>query len=131
MFRYLLASEGMRSERSGRAFQLFLVSLSTSGGLPVPMDGLVASNLFEALRRCLRVTDYIGWYQDRFILGAVLTALGGNELGEVSRQIEKRFIEVSWERLSVDDFNKLQLRTCPHHELEAGRVGLGSVRVKS
>lgn len=128
MFRSLLASERMRSKRSGAEFQVFLVSLSTTGGLPVSIDDDMASNLFAALRRCLRGTDYIGWYQDRLALGAVLTALGSSQLTEVSCQVEQRFIDVLSEELSVNDFNKIQFRSCQYHELEAGGVSLGAVR---
>ncbi len=131
MFRYLLASESKRSQRSGCTFQVLLVSLFAEGGLLLPLEDNVAGSLFATLRRCLRGTDYIGWYQDRLVVGAVLTALGDKQLIEVSRQVEERIIEVSWECLSVDDFNNLQLRVIQHHELVSGRVGLESMRSNS
>lgn len=125
LFRYLLASECIRSERSGSSFQLLLVMLLTSeGGVPVPMSDGVAQGLYTTLKHCLRGTDYTGWYQERMIMGAVLTTLGRNELEEVSRQVEKRFLEASQERLSGYDWNNLRVRICQQHEVEAGRVQL-------
>lgn len=125
LFRYLLASECIRSERSGSAFQLLLVMLLTSeGGVPVPMNDTVAQSLYSTLKHCLRGTDYTGWYQDRMIMGAVLTALGKNELVEISRQVEMRFLDASQERLSGHDWTNLRVRICQQHEIEAGRIQL-------
>ena len=125
LFRYLLASERIRSERSGSSFQLLLVMLLTAeGGVPVPMNDGVAQSLYATLKHCLRGTDYTGWYQDRMIMGAVLTALGKNELREISRQVEMRFLEASQERLSGHDWNNLRVRICQQHEVEAGRIRL-------
>lgn len=125
LFRYLLASECIRSERSGSSFQLLLVMLLTSEGEgAAPMSDGVAQGLYTTLKHCLRGTDYTGWYQERMIMGAVLTALGRNELEEVSRQVEKRFLEASQEHLSGYDWSNLRVRICQQHEVEAGRVHL-------
>jgi hypothetical protein len=123
LFRYLLASESVRAERSGSSFQLLLVMLLSSvDGGPIPMSDAVAKGLYASLKHCLRGTDYTGWYQDRMAMGAVLTALGRNELEEVSRQVEKRFLEASQERLSGNDWCNLRVRVCQQHEVKAGRV---------
>ena len=125
LFKYLLASERIRSERSGSSIQLLLVMLLTPDGKTLAqMDDGVAQNLYSVLKQCLRGTDYTGWYQDRFVLGAVLTAMRGLEEEEISRQVEKRFLEASQERLSESDWSKLRVRICQRTEVETGQVFL-------
>ncbi len=123
LFKYLLASERIRSEKSGSSFQLLLIMLVVpEEGTLVRMDESVAHSLFSVLRDCLRGTDYTGWYQDRFLIGAVLTAMRGREVEEISRQVERRFLEASQERLSGDDWSKLRVRICRQSEVEIGHV---------
>ncbi len=125
LFKYLLASEHIRSERSGSSFQLLLVMLLTAEGRTlVQIDDSVARSLFSVLRHCLRGTDYTGWYQDRFVIGAVLTAMKGREVEEISTQVERRFLEASQERLSGNDWSKLRVRICQPSEIETGQIFL-------
>src|SRR5207249_10194531 len=62
-FRYFLAIERKRSERSGRPFLLLLVDLKEQSGVTVRIDPMVAPKLFSALWLCLRETDCVGWYR--------------------------------------------------------------------
>ena len=123
LFKYLLASEHMRSDRSGSSFQMLLVMLVSSEGEALArIDGTVAASLFSALKHCLRGTDYTGWYQDQFVIGAVLTAMRGCEVEEVSKQVEKRFLEASRARLSENECGQLRVRVCQQSEVEAGKI---------
>lgn len=117
-FRYLLANESKRSERSGRSFHVVLVYLTAPGGSTVRMDNEMATKLLSALSCILRETDYIGWYRDDLIVGGVLTALGDIPTAEVSRQIEQRFVEVLRGGSPVGEFSRLQLRLFRSDELE-------------
>lgn len=124
-FKYLLASERVRSERSGNSFQLLLIMLMPSEGRTVnKMDAAVAASLFSVLKRCLRGTDYTGWYQDQFVIGAVLTAMRGCEVEEISRQVERRFLEASRARLSGNEWGKIRVRICQQSEVETGQIFL-------
>jgi len=123
LFKYLLSSERIRSERSGSSFQLLLVMLMTSEGRTLAqMDEAVAASLFSVLKHCLRGTDYTGWYQNQFVIGAVLTEMGGCEAEEISTQVEKRFLEASQARLSGSDWGKLRVRICQQSEVEAEQI---------
>ena len=117
-FRYLLANEGKRSERSGRSFQVLLVYLAAPSGSTIRMDNTAANKLFSSLSDILRETDYIGWYRDELIVGGVLTALGDIPTAEVSCRIEQRFVEVVRGGFSADEFSRLHLRLFRSHELE-------------
>ena len=109
-FRYLLANEGKRSNRSGRIFKVFLVYLAGPGGGAVRMDGKVTSKLLPALSGVLRETDYIGWYRDGHIVGGVLTALEDHSAEEVSCRIEQRFVGGLRGSFPVEEFSRLRVR---------------------
>ena len=98
-FRYFLASERKRSERSGCSFLLLLVDLKEQEGLSARIDSVVASNLFSNLWLCLRETDLVGWYREERVAGAVLTEIGDGRQTEVSPLIGQRVTEGLYERL--------------------------------
>jgi hypothetical protein len=89
-FRYFLAIERKRSERSGRPFLLLLVALKEQPGLEAGINPTVASDLFSSLWRCLRETDLVGWYREGRVAGAALTELGDGSRAEVPRLIGQR-----------------------------------------
>jgi hypothetical protein len=72
-FRYFLEIERKRSEISSRPFLLLLVDVKNQGGGCVDIPSATAAQLFEQLARCLRDTDFIGWYYEGRVVGAVLT----------------------------------------------------------
>jgi hypothetical protein len=117
-FRYLLESESKRSERSGRFCQILLVHWTDAQGGIVQMDSHVAKTVMAASSRSLRETDYIGWYRDGRIVGAVLTVLVQESMAQVASHLQKRLAEVLQSELSIEDSRRLQIRVCQHHELE-------------
>src|SRR5712691_10453871 len=98
-FRYLLAIERKRSERSGCPFLLLLIDLKEQGGASARLDSMVANNLFSYLWLCLRETDCVGWYHEERVAGAVLTELGDRRPTEASRLIGQRVSERLYARL--------------------------------
>jgi len=117
-FRYLLESESKRSERSGRFCQILLVYWTDAHGGIVQMDSHVAKTVMAALSRSLRETDYIGWYHDGRIVGAVLTVLVKESIAQVSSHLQKRLAEILQSELSIEANRRLQIRVHPHDELE-------------
>jgi len=72
-FRYLLAIERKRAQRSRRPFLLVLVNVkqqSETGGRIPPT---VAGRIFSTLWRCVREVDFVGWFREGRVAGAVLT----------------------------------------------------------
>lgn len=92
-FRYLRAVEQKRSKRSGSPFLVVLVDDGPSREKSrEKMDPAAADDLFRRLSGCLRQTDFVGWYEDGRVAGAVLTELGkerphGELPGLVGRRI--------------------------------------------
>ena len=118
VFRYLLESESKRSERSGRFCRILLMYWTDAQGRIVPMDSHFAKSVMAASSRSLRETDYIGWYRDGRIVGAVLTVLVQESMAQVASHLQKRLAEVLQSELSIEDSRRLQIRVCQHHELE-------------
>jgi hypothetical protein len=109
-FQYFLAIERTRSERSGRPFLLLLVDLVEQPGVSARIDPMVAPKLFSALWLCLRESDFIGWYREERVAGAVLTELGDGPATEVSCLVGQKIGRVLRERLPSDVARRLRVR---------------------
>ena len=116
--RYLLTSESKRSERSGHSFTILLIYSTDKHGLTVQMDRDVAKILVKALFCSLRETDYIGWYLEGRIVGAVLTVLAQDSAVEVSARIEQRLMDIFRVELSIEEISHLQVKVCGYQDLE-------------
>lgn len=128
-FRYLLESESKRSERSGRFCQILLVYWTDVEGRILQMDSDVTKTVMAALPRGLRETDYIGWYRDGCIVGAVLTVLVQASMGQVASHLQKRLAEVLQTELRIEKSRRLQIRVCLHDELERINLREGTFSV--
>jgi hypothetical protein len=122
-FRYFLAIERKRSERWGRPLLLLLVDLKEQPGVDVRIDPMVAPKLFSGLRPCLRETDFIGWYREERVVGAVLTELEEGSRTEVSRLVSQRVSGALCEGLPSDIARRLRLRV--HQDPEPERIDSG------
>jgi hypothetical protein len=108
-FQYFLEIERKRSERSDRPFLLMLIDFQRNRGSKPLLDIVTESNLFSILSLCLRDTDFMGWYREGRLAGAVLTQHSqpdGHDLSEVVRQrigdeLEKHFSPDLARRLQV------------------------------
>ena len=122
-FRYLLEMESKRSERSGRFCQLLLVYSADEHGRIVQMNVDVAKIVIAAASRSFRETDYIGWYRDGRIVGAVLTVLTQESMVLVPTKLQPRLVECLRAELGIEEFSRLQIQVCHSHELEAIEFG--------
>jgi hypothetical protein len=109
-FRFLLANEVKRSERSGHSFHVLLMYFAEAHRGPTRIDNQMTNTLVPILSNMLRETDYLGWYRENQILGVVLTALREKTDEEVSSRIEQRFWLRMGEKLQVKDFARLRVR---------------------
>jgi hypothetical protein len=108
-----LSIERKRSERSGRAFLLLLVDLKEQPGASLRIDPIVAGKLFSALWRCLRETDFVGWYREDRVAGAVLlTQLVDGALMEVCGLVGQRVNGQLSEGLPPDVLHRLRVTVC-------------------
>lgn len=125
-FRYLVDRESKRSERSGLLYQVLLIYRSDAQGVIVRMNSEVAKTVIATLSRCLRTTDYIGWYRADHVVGGVLTVVGRDSVADVFNRLRPRLWEILGDELGVEESGRLQIRVFQHHELERDELGAQS-----
>jgi hypothetical protein len=109
-FRHFLTIERKRAARASRSFLLLLVSLRKVPGQDLTINAKAASRLFSGLALSVREVDFIGWYRQERVAGAVLTqGLGIPEPAAV-RAIGERVTQVLGRSLSTRDAQRLQVR---------------------
>ena len=127
-FRYLLAVERERFDRSGRSFLLLLLAPAPQPGVGARIAPRVARQLFASLRSCLRETDFVGWYHDERVAGAVLTDLGERTATAVGRRVGQTIGSALRERRSSDVTHGFHVRVYEHaapgEAAPAGRFNL-------
>jgi hypothetical protein len=98
-FRHFLALERKRAEQAGRPLLLMLVSFSHLPQARGRMAPTLAARVFSGLGACVREVDFIGWYRDGQVAGAVLAQ--GDELPriELPRLIAERVTDALQRRI--------------------------------
>jgi hypothetical protein len=109
-FRHFLAIERKRAARASRSFLLLLVSLRKEPGTNVAINAKAASRLFSGLAECVREVDFIGWYREERVAGAVLTQAVGTPTPAAVRGIGERVTEVLGRSLSSSEAQRLKVR---------------------
>jgi hypothetical protein len=125
-FGCFLSIERKRCERSDRTFFLILVELTEEPGVSTRIDPRVASKLFLGLHSCLRETDFIGWYREGRIAGAVLTESPNRPRTDVSLGVGQRVSEALAACLPSHLARRLRVRVHQHPEsgrIESTRIG--------
>jgi hypothetical protein len=109
-FQHLLSVEFKRSERSRRSFLLLLVDLEEQSGTSSDIPPQIAATLFLCLARCLRETDFVGWYRQGRVVGVVLTQ-SRNVLGSaVSHVVVQKVRDALLGSIPSDVFERLKVR---------------------
>jgi hypothetical protein len=109
-FRYFLAVERKRSERSRRSFLLLLVSIKKRSGVSGPIRPAVGTSIFSGLWLGVREVDFIGWFREGRVAGAVLTQGADPIAPDVSRRISQRLTETLRGRVPANVARRLHVR---------------------
>jgi hypothetical protein len=109
-FRYFLALEQKRANRANQSCVLLLVDLKRHAETAVPMDPQIADKMFASLFRCLRETDFFGWYQDGRVAGAVLTQHESGPGAEFPRVVGDRVNQALCKSLPSEVARRVQIR---------------------
>jgi hypothetical protein len=109
-FRHFLTIERKRAARASRSFLLLLVSLRKEPGRSVTIDARAASRLFSGLALSVREVDFIGWYRQQRVAGAVLTQGLAMPEPTAVRAIGERVAQVLGQRLSRREAQRLKVR---------------------
>jgi lipopolysaccharide/colanic/teichoic acid biosynthesis glycosyltransferase len=86
VFKGVLVRERKRADRSNQPFVLLLVSANDRGG---PNSSSMWRAATEALTAAIRETDVLGWFEQRSVIGVVLTEIQALD-APVAREIEAR-----------------------------------------
>ncbi len=118
-FRYFLEIERRRSAVSRHPFLLLLVDLKKQLELSTRVDS-VAGRLFSALSTCVRETDFIGWYHDGRVAGAVLTQHADAAVRDVPDIVRQRIASALRDALSPECADHVEVRV---YQLPASAKG--------
>jgi lipopolysaccharide/colanic/teichoic acid biosynthesis glycosyltransferase len=89
LFLEMLKLEQRRTERSGRAFLLMLVS---GEDLLDDHDNQLQTQVSNAIASCVRETDVLGWYRHSSTLGLIITEIGDDPSVVVEAVVRKTSI---------------------------------------
>jgi hypothetical protein len=108
-FRHFLAVDRWRAERSSRSFFLILVTIRQSSERGGKIADATAAALFRGLDACVREVDFIGWFREGRVAGAVLPQ-GANASGTVPHLVATRLLPILKQRLPAGEAGKLRIR---------------------
>jgi hypothetical protein len=113
-FRHFLLLERDRASAGGRKCLLLLVSLRRDPDQGTrEMSRQIGSSVLTGLEESIREVDFIGWYRDRHVAGAVLTQ-GLDTPGDQMRSaIADRVKRTLSRRLPGDVASRLRVRVLP------------------
>ncbi|MGH9357003.1 MAG: hypothetical protein ACRD10_12800, partial [Terriglobia bacterium] len=79
-FARLLRLERRRAERSRRQFLVMLADLGEFLVTASEQNGAMLNKISDAILSATRETDIIGWYEQGYVLGAILTEIPPSNL---------------------------------------------------
>jgi hypothetical protein len=121
-FQYFLALEGRRTEATGQAFLLVLVDRNARDPRGQRIDPTTAARLFRGLMGCLRETDFVGWYREGHVAGAVLTEFREGLPTGIADVIRRRVLEMLDRQFPRRVAHGLQVHIYEQRELQMLRA---------
>jgi hypothetical protein len=109
-FHYFLDIERARFIRSARPCVLLRVDMKDRHGIPARLSQTVSERLFLAIAKSVRETDFMGWYEDERVAGAVLTEITEERQDESVRRTVDRIRRRFEAHLPVAVSSRLEIR---------------------
>ena len=109
-FHYFLDIERARFIRSARPCVLLRVDMKDRHGIPARLSQNLSERLFLAIAKSVRETDFIGWYEDQRVAGAVLTEIAEERQDESIRRTVDRIRRRFEAHLPVAVSSRLDIR---------------------
>jgi hypothetical protein len=109
-FRYFMDIERERSVRSERPCVLVRVDLKDSNGASAAIPETTSERLFLALNQSVRETDFLGWYEEKRVAGAVLTEIAEEQQAEGVRRAVERIRRTFEDTFPVEVSSRLDIR---------------------
>ena len=109
-FRYFLAVERARASRARRCLVLVLIAFRKQPLVSSGMSPAIAESIFSSLWASVRDVDFIGWFREELVAGAVLAQGAHPPDPEVARRIGRRLVETLRRCLPPDAAGRLHVR---------------------
>lgn len=106
-FHQFLRVERARAKRSTRSLLVLLVSVKTGSG-PVAVPASLQPGIFAGIGASVRESDFVGWYREGRVAGAVLTLDGPPPRDARTRMLGRLEVELKRQVAAVVD--QLRLR---------------------
>ena len=106
-FRWMIAIERKRTERSKSPFLLMLLEAVNEDG--TNKNGATLHRVSAALLSSSRDTDLIGWYKEGIIVGALFTGLVVNDKRAILDTFLTKVTATLREELSEEQFNQVRI----------------------
>ena len=107
-FQYLLDVERRRAEGARRPFLLMLIACG-DGKTGLASRAVRPEKVFPVVGRCVRETDFVGWYRQGSVVGATLTQ-DGKRTPRASQIVRERLVKALGSDLPADLVSQLRLR---------------------
>jgi hypothetical protein len=107
-FRHFLDVERARAARAKRSLRLLLVNLAVDGGKPERIPPALSGRIFEGLWAACRETDFVGWYHEERVAGAVLAERTDVDAATAAA-IRKRVGEVLQQKMPTRAVSRLRV----------------------
>jgi hypothetical protein len=109
-FRYFLEVERKRSARTGCPLLLLLVDLKGKRRSSEAFSEATATSLFSAMLEGVRETDFVGWYHEGSVAGAVLIQRKDASATDATELLRDRILRTIGERLPGPISKRLHVR---------------------
>ena len=107
-FRHFLAVDKSRAQRLRRFLYMAMIAVRGREGQTPNLTDATAAAVFRGLGGSLREGDYVGWYKEGQVAGAVL-AQGFHSAGNISGAIEERLLAALKKELTDDQLAGLRV----------------------
>lgn len=105
-FNRMLRLEEKRTERSRKPFLLMLLNVSRLSKVHQKSD--VLCKIEKVMASCLRETDIMGWYEERAIIGIILTEMSSLS-EEVAEKLLSRLKEILCQTMEPTAVNEIEI----------------------
>jgi hypothetical protein len=111
-FRHFLTIEQRRAERARRTLLLLLVNSKMGRLSRPPLEPRTSGQIFKVLGDCVREVDFVGWYREGKVAGAVV-GLGTGAPADVQHRLKVRISKALTAQLPTDQLTQLRVRVVP------------------
>ena len=109
-FRHFLAIERRRAQSTAQTVLLVLVTMRRAPDISVALSNGTAASIFRGLGDSVREVDFVGWFREGRVAGAVLTPATGTVADQAQQVMTERVMQALTKHLSTSQARNLRVR---------------------